>query len=225
KRYFALWEGPACQEYGLQQAIAKHGLPRTYYVDLGSAYIAESLVLICAELGIRLLHTGVQDCEAKGVLERWHRTWREEVGDELPDHPLPTAKLNAKHWAWLAAEYHARKHDTTGKPPREHWLSELPYLRTLPCQKTLDEVFLHRERRFVRKDGTVRFRGGYLEVRPELVGREVELRFDPREEAARPRVFMEDRFVCDTLALDRIRHASRRRRRLRGGGAADVARK
>jgi len=220
--YFALSESAVDQEHGLKQAIAKHGRPRTYYVDLGSAYIANSLVLICAELGIRLLHTGVQDCEAKGVIERWHRTWREEVGDELPDHPLPIAELNAKHWAWLAAEYHARKHDTTGKAPREHWLSEVSYLRTVPPHKSLDEVFLHRERRLVRKDGTVRFRGGYLEVRPELVRREVELRFDPRDEEARPAVFLEDRFVCDTVPLDRLKNASRRRRRLRGEAAPDV---
>ena len=175
--YFAVSESAVDQEYGFQQAIAKHGPPRTYYVDLGPAYIAGSLRLIWAELGIRLLHTGVQDCEAKGVIERWHRTWREEVGDELPDHPLPLAELNAKHWAWLSAEYHARPHTTTGRAPREHWLAEVSSLRTLPRTTNLAEVFLHRERRVVRKDGTVRFRGGFLEVRPELVGREVELRF------------------------------------------------
>jgi transposase InsO family protein len=220
--YFAISEGSASQEHGLKQAIAKHGAPRTYYVDLGSAYIAGSLVLICAELGIRLLHTGVQDCEAKGVIERWHRTWREEVGDELPDHPLPIAELNAKHWAWLAAEYHARKHDTTGRSPREHWLCEVEHLRTVPRHKNLDEVFLHRERRHVRKDGTVRFRGGLLEVRPELVGREVELRFDPGDDATCPRVFVEDRFVCDTVPLDRLRNASRRRRRIRGEASPDA---
>jgi len=220
--YFALSEGSADQEHGLKQAIAKHGPPRTYYVDLGSAYIADSLVLICAEIGTRLLHTGVQDCEAKGVIERWHRTWREEVGDELPDAPLPIAELNAKHWAWLAAEYHARKHDTTGKAPRDHWLAELASLRTLPRDKNLDEVFLHRARRFVRKDGSVRFRGGFLEVRSELVGCEVELRFDPKDDAARPRVFVENRFVCDTVPLDRTRNASRRRRHLRGAAAPDV---
>jgi hypothetical protein len=220
--YFALSERGLDQEYGFKQAILKHGPPRTYYVDLGSAYIAESLRLICAELQIRLLHTGVQDCEAKGVIERWHRTWREEVGDELPDAPLPLAELNAKHWAWLAAEYQARRHDTTGRIPREHWLAELAFLRTGPRQPHLDEIFLHRERRVVRKDGTVRFRGGYLEVRPELEGREVELRFDPRDEAARPRVFVEDRFVCDTVPLDRIRNASRRRRRVRGEPAPDA---
>lgn len=220
--YFAFSEGASCQEHGFKQAILKHGLPRTYYVDLGSAYIADSLVLICAELDIRLLHTGVQDCEAKGVIERWHRTWREEVGDELPGHPLPIAELNAKHWAWLSAEYHARKHDTTSRAPREHWLSEVEHLRMLPRHKNLDEVFLHRERRHVRKDGTVRFRGRLLEVRPELVGREVELRFDPGDEAACPRVFVEDRFVCDSSPLDRVRNASRRRRRLRGEAPPDA---
>jgi putative transposase len=220
--YFAVSESAGDQEYGLKQAIAKHGPPRVYYVDLGAAYIADSLRLICAELGIRLLHTGVQDCEAKGVIERWHRTWREEVGDELPEHPLPLAELNAKHWAWLAAEYHARKHTTTGQVPRAHWLAELSSLRSLPRHKGLDEVFLHRARRLVRKDGTVRFRGGFLEVRPELVGREVELRFDPRDDALRPRVFLEDRFVCDTVPLDRLRNASRRRRRLRGEAVPDA---
>jgi len=222
--YFALSESAVDQEYGLQQAILKHGLPRTYYVDLGAAYIAHSLQLICAELGIHLLHTQVRDCEAKGVIERWHRTWREEVGDELPNEPLPLAELNAKHWAWLAAEYSARKHETTDRVPREHWLAELPYLRTVPRQKNLADVFLHRERRTVRKDGTVRFQGGYVEVRSELVdqGQKVELRFDPHEEKPRPRVFVNDSFVCDTVPLDRVANASRKRRRVSNVAAPDA---
>ena len=220
--YFAVSESAVAQEYGLQQAILKHGVPRTYYVDLGAAYIADSLRLICAELGIRLLHTQVQDCEAKGVMERWHRTWREEVGDELPDQPLPLAELNAKLWAWLSAEYHHRQHHTTGRSPREHWLAELSFLRPVPSQKNLSDVFLHRERRTVRKDGTVRFRGGFLEVRPELVGQEVELRFDPHDDTARPRVFVENSFVCDTVPLDRLANAWRKRRRVCPEASPDV---
>lgn len=220
--YCAVSESAVAQEYGLQQAILKHGVPRTYYVDLGAAYIADSLRLICAALGIRLLHTQVQDCEAKGVMERWHRTWREEVGDELPDQPLPLAELNAKLWAWLSAEYHDRQHHTTGRSPREHWLAELSFLRPVPPQKNLSDVFLHRERRTVRQDGTVRFRGGFLEVRPELVGQEVELRFDPHDHTARPRVFVENSLVCDTVPLDRLANAWRKRRRVCGEASPDV---
>ncbi len=211
--FFAISEGSAEQEHGLKQAFLKHGVPRAYYVDLGSAYIAKSLRLICAELGVRLLHTAVKDCEAKGVIERWHRTWREEVGDELSKEPMPLAELNAKHWAWLAVEYHARVHDTTKRIPREHWLAEAEYLREIPHGKNLDEVFLHRNKREVRKDGTVRFNGLLLEVIPELVGERVELRFDPMDEKALPRVFKENRFVCDTVILDRLRNATRTRRR------------
>ena len=122
----------------------------------------------------------------------------------------------------MAADYQVRRHDTTGRIPREHWLADLSFLRAVPRHTNLDEVFLHRARRVVRKDGTVRFRGSYLEVRPELEGHEIELRFDPRDETACPRVCVEDRFVCDTVPLDRIRNASRRRRRVQGAPTADA---
>jgi putative transposase len=215
--YFALSEDAFAQEYGFKQALLKYGLPRGYYVDRGPAYIAHSLKFICADLDhIHLIHAGAGDAEAKGCIERWHRTWREEVGDELPNHPLTLAELNAIHWAWLDAEYHARKHETTGRAPREHFLAEASELRPLPPGKNLDEIFLHRERRLVRKDGTVRWRGGFLEVRAELCRKWVELRFDPADEEALPRAFVDGRFVSDTVPLDRLRNASRKRRRLQG---------
>jgi len=220
--YFALSEGAVEHEYALKQGLLKYGLPRTYYVDRGAAYRAISLRLICAELIIYLLHTGPGDCEAKGCIERWHRTWREEVGDELPSSPLTLAELNAKHWAWLGSEYHTRVHETTGRAPAEHFLAETDKLRPLPRNVKLDEVFLHREKRKVRKDGTVRFRGGYLEVRAELSGETVELRFDPADDTALPRVFIKDHFVCDTVPLDRLKNMTRRRRHLTGEPLPDA---
>jgi hypothetical protein len=50
----------------------------------------------------------------------------------------------------------------------------------------------------------------------------VELRFDPHDDTARPRVFIENSFVCDTVPLDRVANASRRRRRVRGEAAPDA---
>ena len=79
-------------------------------------------------------------------------------------------------------------------------------------------MFLHRAERKVRKDGTIRWDGRLLEVRPELVSKKVELRYDPSDTKARPRVFENGRFVCDTVELDRYRNARRRRRRDLGEG-------
>jgi hypothetical protein len=211
--YFAFNEDAAAQERGFKRVLLAHGLWRRYYVDLGAAYIARSLKLICAELDIRLLHAGKQDAEAKGAIERWHRTWREEVEDELPRGPIPLSELQQIHQAWLAREYHNRKHDTTGRIPREHWLEQCDHLRPLPGGKDLDEIFLHRASRTVSKVGTVRWDGGRLEVSPELAGRKVELRYDPNAPEALPKVFVDNRFVCDTVPLDFYRNAQRKRRR------------
>lgn len=215
--YFATSEGAVAHEHGLREALLKYGRPRTYYVDRGAAYVSGSLRAICAELGVELAHAGPRDGAAKGVIERWHRTWREEVGDELPSEPLPLAELNALHWAWLARMYHRREHSTTERPPLEYWLAEAHHVRPLPRGLDLTEVFLHRAQRTVRKDGTVRFGGRLLEVRWELAGKKrIELRFDPTDPAALPRVFVEGRFDSDTTELDRIRNASRPRRQRRG---------
>lgn len=212
--YFALSEGAAAQEHGFKQAVLKYGPPRVYYVDLGSAYVAHSLRVGCAEIGTRLLHAGVRDCEAKGAIERYHRTWREQVGDELPDHPLALDELNAIHWAWLGTEYHQRVHDTTKRKPRDHFLEQADWLQPLARGIDLDDVFLHREQRTVRKDGTVRFKGRTLEVRPELCGQRVELRFVPEHDAL-PRVFVDGAPYCDTVEQDRVANASRRRRQIK----------
>jgi len=211
--FFAFHEDAPAQEKGLKQVLLAHGRWRRYYVDLGPAYVARSLRIICAELDMRLLHTGAGDASAKGAIEKWHRTWREEVEDELPDRPIALSELEAKHRAWLSCEYHARIHDTTRRAPREHWLAECNHLRPLPKGVSLDAIFLHRAMRTVNKVGTVRWDGGRLEVSPDLAEHEVELRYDPTDPDMLPKVFVEGHFVCDTVPLDLYRNAQRKRRR------------
>jgi hypothetical protein len=53
-------------------------------------------------------------------------------------------------------------------------------------------------------------------VRPDLERKRVELRFDPADETALPRVFIDNHFVCDTVPLDRLANMTRRRRRFAG---------
>jgi len=206
-------ETAADHEAVLKQAVLTHGLPRVLYLDRGAAQISRSLKVICAELGIRLLHCRPYDPAAKGGVERMIRTWREEVGSELPERPLPVAELDSLTWAWISAEYHRRVHSTTGRAPLDHWLSQAEQVRPAPRVEVLDELFLHRAKRTVRKDSTLRFEGKLIEVRPELCGIEVELRFDSERPASLPRVFVDGEFYCDTVALDRVRNSRRRRHR------------
>lgn len=210
---FMLGESATEHEHVMREALQIYGRPRTYYVDLGAAYVAQSLAQGCAELGIHLLHTRPRDCQAKGAIERWHRTWRAEVGDELPEEPLTLAELNAKHWAWLEAEYHGRQHSTTSRTPREHMLSEAEQHRPLPQGLDLGEVFLRRERRKVRADGTVQLFGRTWEVPSHLSGQWVQMRVHATDSTQRPRVYFEGKYLGEATRLDLHRNATRRRRR------------
>jgi len=211
---FRLSETAVDLQVVLKEGILKHGLPRVLYLDQGAAQRAGSLRLICAELGIRLLHCRPYDPEAKAGVERIFRTLREELLDEVGERLLGLAELNGLLWSWLSAEYHRRVHGGTRREPLEHWLSQVDRLRPAPRGEVLDEVFLHRQTRKVRKDGTVRFAGRFLEVRSELVGHKVELRFDPERPEQLPQVYVDGKHFCDTVELDVIRNSSRRRRRI-----------
>src|SRR5262249_16299602 len=155
---------------------------------------SSSLRLVCGELDLHLIHCESQDAPAKGAVERVVRTCREEIEDELPEEPLPLAEINSLLWSWMAVEYHGRQHEGPGRLPPDHWLERADSLRPLPPGISLDELFLHREKRTVRKDGTIKWEGKLLEVRSELSGRIVELRFDPErieETGYLPRVFLD----------------------------------
>jgi transposase InsO family protein len=218
---FCVDEGMLSHESVLLAAIEQHGLPRAYYVDRGAAYVADSLRTICADLGVQLIHTKARDPEAKGVIERWHRMVRDELLDELPAEPLTLDDLNAALWAWLGVEYHARTHSTTGRAPGLHFESELAYLRPVPEDISLRDVFLHRALRLVRKDGCVRLDGAFYEVPGDLVGEYVELRHDPRRPEDLPLVFHRGAYRDVARPLDRHANASGRRRPRTGDEARD----
>jgi sulfatase modifying factor 1 len=68
-------------------------------------------------------------------------------------------------------------HTSTGQPPLQRWLAGAPFAQPTPAQ--LREAFLWAQDRLVRKTATVSLFGNAYEVDPFLVGRRVELVFDP----------------------------------------------
>ncbi len=166
----------------LKQAVLKRGLPVKLVIDNGPAYRAKTLQGICARLGIHLVYCRPYTPEAKGKLERWHRTFRNQFLGELDTARLrDLSDLNARLWAWLETVYHNTPHGgLEGQTPLRRYQQDLPRIRALgPLAARLDELFYHRVTRKVRKDGTVSYQGDRFEVPYELSGRSVCLVVDP----------------------------------------------
>ena len=85
-------------------------------------------------------------------------------------------QLNTLFTAWVETVYHRREHSETGQPPIERWSVISP---RMPSTAQLREAFLWSEWRTVTKTGTVGLHGNKYEVDAVLIGRKVELVFDP----------------------------------------------
>lgn len=179
---FCLGETALDIEGVLKQALLKRGVPVKIVVDNGAAYRAHTLQGICARLAIHLIFCRPYAPEGKGKLERWHRTFRDQFLSELDDrHVTHLDDLNARLWAWLEQVYHRTPHaGLDGLTPLARYQQDLAKIRSLgPLATRIDDLFLHRINRYVRKDGTVSYLGARFEVPFELAGKTIRLVVDP----------------------------------------------
>src|SRR5713101_893053 len=56
-----------------ERAILRRGVPKRLYVDNGSAFRSRHLALVCAKLGVTLIHARPFQPQSKGKMERWFR--------------------------------------------------------------------------------------------------------------------------------------------------------
>jgi putative transposase len=166
-------------EAALRTGLASRGTPASLYLDNGAAMVDKQLLRACASLGIRLVHSRPGQPAGRGKIERFFRTVRDQFlveigsGRELDD----LEQLNSLFTAWVETVYHRRVHSETGQTPLDRW-SAIETV-TLPSPAQLREAFLWSEWRTVTKTAAVNLHGNHYEVDAALVGRRVELVFDP----------------------------------------------
>jgi transposase InsO family protein len=166
----------------LKEAIVRRGLPTKLYTDNGGPFINDHTRIVCARLGIRLLHAKPHHAWSKGKAERVLFTIQQdfEAGLRLPGQQAATPEeLNARFSLWLQSVYHARVHSSTHMTPNERYQRGAHLVKALDPHLDLDQLFYHELKRTVRRDGTVRIDNRLYEVDLSLRTLTVQLRFDP----------------------------------------------
>jgi putative transposase len=165
-------------EAALRAGLQARGVPEVVYVDNGSPFVSRQLERACAILGARLVHSRPGQPEGRGKIERFFRTVRDDFEIEATLAGIADlAELNQLFTAWLEQIYHRRVHSETGQAPLERFDTNNP--PPTPSGEELGEAFLWSEHRKVTKTATVSLHGNVYEVDGALVGRRVELVFDP----------------------------------------------
>lgn len=178
---FALGENVACFLPVFEEALRRRGIPKRLFVDNGSAYRSQHLSLVCAKLGVTLIHARPYQPAGKGKKERWYREVRRQcLGTLREEDTRSLAALNQKLWAWVEGEYHRAPHrGLGGEAPLDRWAAVSDEVRLPEPGVDLGDLFLFEEKRKVHKDRTVSLRGVVYEADAALVGETVTLRFAP----------------------------------------------
>lgn len=188
----------------LKDAILRRGLPYKLYTDRGGPFVCEHSRIVCATLGIRLLHAKPYHAWSKGKVERMFQTIQKDFESALPLSPQPPndlVQLNEQLAFWLEGTYHCRPHSSTNQAPQARFASHLQHSRTVEDPVKIDELFYTRLQRRVRKDGTVRLDNVLYEVDLSLRNAQVQLRFDPQRKHPID-VFYKDRFCGHAKEVD-----------------------
>jgi transposase InsO family protein len=183
--------------HAFKEAILRRGLPRKLYTDQGQPFINAHSHLVCAQLGVRLLHCKPYHSWSKGKCERLIQTIQQGFETTLrlagnAAHSLE--ELNTKLSAWIQTIYHQRPHSSTGHSPEYRYQQAAPALRQWDERDDIEPLFYLRLERTVRKDGTIRLDGDLYEVPLSLRALKIQLRLDPWRRV-RIEVWYQDKFM------------------------------
>jgi len=179
---FKFSEGTAAFLELFKQAIRRRGIPKRLYVDNGSAFRSRQLAMVCAKVGIALIHAKPYMPQGKGKMERWFRTVRMQYLPALrPEQLVSLETMNRALATWIEGEYHHAPHrGLNDETPADKWARSSDGVRLAGAD--LGDLFLAEQRRRVQKDRTVTLDGVAFEVDAALVGEHVTLRYEPARE-------------------------------------------
>ena len=187
----------------LRAAFYKRGVPHALYVDNGSIYTSKEIIQICARLGCLLHHTPVRDGAAKGKIERYFRTVRDQFLSRQLDLSTLEA-LNRQFTQWVEDQYNAQIHSVLGMSPLDRFALDRKWLRFLPPNQANDELFFVEEQRHVRADNTFSFQSLRFEAPRHLPDRTIQVRFERKAPTHRVVVYYKGERMGEARPLDPV---------------------
>lgn len=191
-----------------KKAVIKYGRPSQVYWDNGPIYRSKQMKLVAARLGTRVIHSTEYHSEGRGKVERFWQTVAGGFIQEAEHADLQTLEdLNRYFWGWLET-YNRREHGSTAQAPIHRWEAGSEHVKR-PHPAELTEAFLWADTRLVKKTGAFSLSGNEYQVDDSLVGKTIEVRYDPLD-LANMRVYEEGAFICVAAPAVLVAHTHKK---------------
>lgn len=175
-----------------KKAILSYGIFSATYVDNGTQFVSKQLIRALAQLGIRHLRAKPYACQSKGKIEVYNRLINSYEKECKAKGRMTLEEAN-RYWQYFVEEYYHQKPHSgiaeyyvsmeqevpeSGITPQQEFARDSVRLRFMDAG-VVANAFLHHEERTVDKGACVNFNGKKYDVGAVLIGKKVEIVFDP----------------------------------------------
>lgn len=163
----------------LKKAFSIYGICDCLYTDNGRVFRTNYLHLICARLGIALIHSRPYDSPSRGKIERFFGTMKMKFISSINLAAIKDIEeLNNLFQTWLDKDYHRQMHHGIKARPLDRYLggTEKRKPRMLSAHD-LDIIFMKTINRTVNNDAIISIDTIDYEVPVRYIGKRIELRF------------------------------------------------
>ena len=174
-------ENPPLFLEGLHAAIRRHGLMSAMFLDRGAGFIADDTHAVFARLDVPFIHGTARYPEGHGKIERFHRTFLDQLlrgFDRNPEVDADPAALTLRLGHWLDTTYNRTPHEGEGlanRTPEQCWAEDPRPLQFPESTDWLDDRFRLSFVRTASKDNIVSYKGVSYELPIGHAGKHVSL--------------------------------------------------
>lgn len=167
-----------------KSSVKTFGIPKKLFVDNGKTYKNDQFNIICATLGLVLIHARPYSGASKGKIERFFHTmkstwmrglnWENIKGIDDLNHMLLD----------FINEYNMNPHSSLKDDseelmcPNTRWFQDASFIRKLD-NETIDIAFLHTAYPKIRSDAIAYIKGKEYEVDMKYIGKKITVKYDP----------------------------------------------
>lgn len=147
----------------------------------------------------------MRDGAAKGKIERFFRTVRDQFLCRDLSHISSLEELNNEFTRWIEDTYHLREHSTHGMKPLDRFGLDLGRIRHLQQCEFNQELFFLETTRKVRTDNTFQFENIRYEAPRDLRGKTITLRYSRfTGDGTQPVAYFQSERLGTAIPLDAV---------------------
>lgn len=185
----------------LKEAMLRYGIPKRIYADNGKPYKNVQLSLICARLGVSLLHAKAYHGNQKGKIERTFKSVKEGWMYNINYDDFDSVEALNRSLAVFISNKNNTIHSVTKKPPLERFLEDKDHI-TRKNERILSEAFLHSCERTVGNNALIKLNDEHYETSQEYIGKRIEVRYEP--DMSHVYIFEKNKLVRELFKVNRV---------------------